>query len=112
MNNFGFNTRHLYTSESKADAVTFKRILNTVMFIVLFINMIFTSFLKNIKFNTTNFMHRVAIIIVTENPPSWKITFLAGFVFNTIGYSRLPLRHTCLNSLITNLWKNILMVCT
>lgn len=53
-------------------------------------------------------MHRVSIIIVTENPPSWKITFLAGFVLNTIGYSRLPLTHTCFNSLITNLWNNII----
>lgn len=52
MNNFGFNTGHLYTFESKADVVTFKRILNTVMFIVPFINMIFTSFLKNINLNT------------------------------------------------------------
>lgn len=52
MNNFGIKTGLLYTSESKADAVTFKRILNTVIFIVLFINMIFTSFLKNINLNT------------------------------------------------------------
>lgn len=77
------------------------------MFKVPFINIIFTSFLMNINLNTKNRMHRVEILIVTQNSPSWKIKFLAGFVFNTIGYSRLPQTDTCFNSLIKNLWNNI-----